>query len=198
MLFMIMISRVLVLVVSCVQAIWFDMDLAPKVVGWSVNSSIGCRPVGTICVGRNIAVGVDKWLSFRLSISRPLSNQVSTVGVGAVGVRVVGPICIGRNIAVGVDKRLGFRLSISRPLSNHVSTIGVGAVGVRVVGPIVVGRVEKWISLSISRPLSKQVMTQVSSVGGVGVVCAIGSHIRRHKAVGVNQGRVSLRLSKNK
>merc|ERR1711954_28702 len=195
MLFMIMISRVLVLVVSCVQAIWFDMDLAPKVVGWSVNSSIGCRPVGTIGVGRNIAVGVDKRLS--LSLSRPLSNEVSSIGVGAIGVR--------RNITVGVDKWLSFRLSISRPLSNQVSTICVRAVGVRVVGPIgvgrekvVVGRVEKRISLSISRPLSKQVMTQVSSVGGVGVVGAIGSHIRRHIAVGVNQGRVSLRLSKNK
>merc|ERR1711954_193832 len=110
MLFMIMISRVLVLVVSCVQAIWFDMDLAPKVVGWSVNSSIGCRPVCTICVGRKIAVGVDKRLS--LSLSRPLSNEVSSIGVGAVGVRVVGPIGVGRNIAVGVDKWLSFRLSI--------------------------------------------------------------------------------------
>merc|ERR1711954_364732 len=159
MLFMIMISRVLVLVVSCVQAIWFDMDLAPKVVGWSVNSSIGCRPVGTICVGRNIAVGVDK--RFSLSLSRPLSNEVSSIGVGAVGVRVVGPIGVGRNIAVGVDKWLSFRLSISRPLSNQVSTVGVGAVGVRIVGSIGVGRniaigVDKWLSfrLSISRPLS--------------------------------------------
>merc|ERR1719342_839355 len=128
-----MILRVLVLVSSCVRVIWFGIDLSPHGISWSVNSSIGCRPVGTIGVGRNIAVGVNKRLSLSLSLCRPLSNEVSSIGVGAVGVRVVGPIGVGRNIAVGVNKRLSFRLSISRPFSNQVSTVGVGAVGVRII-----------------------------------------------------------------
>merc|ERR1719336_2930039 len=89
-------------------------------------------------------------ISFRLSISRPLTIVISVVSIGISIVTVVGIPMVGKTVVSMVTMEtisivtientgISFRLSISRPLTIVISMVGIRISIVTMVGISVVG-----------------------------------------------------------